>query len=431
MTDPPKIAIIGAWHQACVLAGCFAEMSYQVSGIVTREQAKRLAAGKAPLFEPGLDELLQRNLQAGRIRYTSDYREGLRGVDFAFISIDTPVDSNDESDLSPIHEAVDALVGSITGPLTVVVTAQVPIGSCDRIRDQLATQNLDQPIPVVYVPEFFRLGTALQSFREADRFVIGADDPVVAEKVASLYRPLRRPMHITDVHSAEMAKHASNAFLATSISFINQIADLCEVTGADVTEVATILKLDRRIGPNAFLYAGLGYAGGTLGREIRALQQLGAAKQVETALLDSVDRINRDRAARLIRRVETAVSPIRGQRVGLLGLAYKPGTSTLRRSVAMEIANRLQADGARVVAFDPLVSPTELDGTGLAFSSDPDDVSKGAAALIVMLPWEGLTVAALRRWRSAMAQPLIFDTGNYLPADEVVAAGFAYFGVGR
>jgi UDPglucose 6-dehydrogenase len=431
MTDSPKIAIIGGWHQACVLAGCFAEMQYQVTGIVTPDQTERLAAGKAPLFEPGLDELLQRNLHAGRLRYTSDYPDGLRGVDFAFISIDTPVDSNDESDLAPIRDAVNALSGSMTGPLTVVVTAQVPIGTCDGIRDQLSTGRHDQPIPVVYVPEFLRLGTALQSFREADRFVIGADDPVVAEKVASLYRPLQRPIHRTDVHSAEMGKHAANTFLATSISFINQIADLCEVTGADVTQVAAIMKLDRRIGSNAFLSAGLGYAGGTLGREIRALQQLGATHQVETVLLDSVDRINGGRTARLIRRVKTALSPIRGQRVGILGLAYKAGTSTLRRSVAVEIANRLQADGARVAAFDPLVSAAELDGIELEFSRDPEEVSRGAAALIIMVPWEGLTVSALRRWRSGMDQPLIFDTGNYLPAAEVVAAGFVYYGVGR
>lgn len=431
MTDSPKIAIIGAWHQACVLAACFADLQYQVNGIVTPDQAGRLAAGKAPLFEPGLDELLQRNLQAGRLRYTGDYRDGLRGVDFAFISIDTPVDSNDESDLAPIREAVDALAGSITSPLTVVVTAQVPIGTCDRIRDQLSAGRREQPIPVVYVPEFLRLGTALQSFRDADRFVIGADDPVVAEKVASLYRPLRRPIHLTDVRSAEMGKHASNTFLATSISFINQIADLCEATGADVTQVATIMKLDRRIGPNAFLSAGLGYAGGTLGREIRALHHVGATHQVETVLLESVERINRSRTDRLIRRVETALSPIRGQRVGILGLAYKVGTSTLRRSVAVEIANRLQADGARIAAFDPLVSAAELDGIDLEFSSDPEEVSRGAAALIVMVPWDGLTISALRRWRSDMAQPLIFDTGNYLPAAEVVAAGFAYYGVGR
>jgi UDPglucose 6-dehydrogenase len=406
-------------------------MGYSVTGIADEGIAGRLNRGEAPLFEPGLDDLMRLNVEAGRLRYTHDYEQGLRGADFVFLAIDTPVGEQDDSDLSPIESAVDDIAEHLTGPIVLCVTAQVPIGTCDRIGSLLVSRRPDLRTAVAYVPEFLRLGTAIASFREADRIIIGADDAAVAERITALYVPLGRPIRVTDVRSAEMGKHASNAFLATSISFINEIADLCEVTGCDVSEVARILKLDRRIGPHAFLNPGIGYAGGTLGREVRALHRIGVGKNVETPLLDSVHLVNSRRANHLIKRIEAAVTPLRGRKVGILGLTYKRGTNTLRRSVSLELADQLAGAGATVTAFDPLVSPNEVAGLSFHFAREPAEVARAADALVVVTPWDGLTVHHLRDWGKIMSRRLIFDAGNFFSRRELVAAGFEYSGVGR
>ena len=257
--------MIGSWHQSSVLCACFAEMGFQVVGIADEPALSGLLAGRAPVHEKGLDELLDHMIKVGRLHFTESFAEGMRGANFAFLSIDTPVGPDDESDLEPIWRAVDQLVREAPDDLIVCVTSQVPVGTSHEI-----AKRLGHGIQVAYVPEFLRLGTALETFRDADRFVIGTDNPELAVRVAAIYEPLRRPIHVTDIRSAEMGKHASNAWLATSVSFINQVADLCEQVGADVREVATVMKLDRRVGPHAFLGAGLRYAGGTLRREVRA-----------------------------------------------------------------------------------------------------------------------------------------------------------------
>ena len=212
---------------------------------------------------------------------------------------------------------------------------------------------------VAYVPEFLRLGAAVDTFRQADRVVIGCDDSAVAERVAGLYRPLGRPIVCTDTRSAEMAKHALNAFLATSISFINEMANLCEVLDADASEVARILKLDQRIGKHAFLSPGLGFAGGTLGREVRALQKLGTARSVPTPLIDAVWQVNSARAQLITRRLTAVLGSLAGQQIGILGLTYKAGTSTLRRAISLDIIRDLVAQGAEIKAFDPLANLAE------------------------------------------------------------------------
>jgi UDPglucose 6-dehydrogenase len=425
-----KIAVIGSWHQSSVVSACFADMGYQVSGICDDPNiATALNDGRAPLYEPGLDELIHTNLAAGRLAYTTSYAQGLSGVDFGFLCIDTPVGPRDDSDLRPIYAAVDQIATRADGPFILCVSAQVPIGTCDQLAKQLAGTTR-YSIPVVYVPEFLRLGTALQTFREADRFVIGSEDRQLAERVARLYQPLERPMYITSRRSAEMAKHASNAFLATSISFINQIADLCDVTGADVTEVASIMKLDSRIGTRAFLSAGVGYAGGTLGREIRALQQLGERYGLATGLLDSVAATNDLRVPRIFQRVRELDSSLMGSRIAMFGLTYKPGTSTLRRSAALELVERLAGEGATVAAYDPLVRPADADVAGLELCGDALSASRGARALILVGPWIG-SLLDFRTCAASMQRPVLVDTGNYLSPDAMAEAGFTYIGVGR
>jgi UDPglucose 6-dehydrogenase len=295
-------------------------MGYGVTGVAEEPALSGLRAGRAPVHEPGLDSLMGQMLVLGRLQFTGSFSEALSGAQFAFLSIDTPVGPDDQSDLEPIWRAVDQIVATAPAGLIVCVTSQVPVGTSEEIAKRLV-----RGVSVAYVPEFLRLGTALETFRSADRFVIGADDAAVAAEVAGLYAPLGRPIHLTDIRSAEMGKHASNAWLATSVSFINQVADLCEQVGADVREVAEIMKLDRRVGPQAFLSAGLGYAGGTLGREIRALQSLGTSSGVSTELFDAVDAVNKRRVGQVVKRLQSLQQPLNGAAMAVFGLTYKAG----------------------------------------------------------------------------------------------------------
>ncbi len=427
------IWIVGSWHQASVLSACFADMGHDVTGVSgTPAEASELNLGRAPVHEPGLDELLKKGLNVHRLRFTTWADLRADQPDFVFLAIDTPVGAKDRSDLSPITEAVNALANRVPGKYVLCVTSQVPVGTCASIRAVINAGRAEPAIPVVYVPEFLRLGSALETFRQADRFVIGADDPGVARRVASLYEPLKRPIYSTTVVSAEMAKHASNAFLATSISFINEISNLCEETGADVTEVTRILKMDRRIGPHAFLDAGLGYAGGTLGREVQALRELGKRKHVETDLMNSVDIVNSRRVTRTMQRLKSAQASLNGLKIAVWGLTYKPGTSTLRRSAALELIDLLRADGAVVAAFDPLARLGELvEKPPFELSGQPLDAAEDASALLLMGSWPWLLTLDFRLVAERMKRPLMLDTGNMMSPAEMVAAGFEYFGVGR
>jgi UDPglucose 6-dehydrogenase len=400
-------------------------MGHQVVGIADESVLSGLLAGHAPVHEPGLDVLLDKMIKGGRLTFTKSYTEGLRGVEFAFLSIDTPVGADDDSDLEPIWSAVDKAAAAAPAGLTVIITSQVPVGTSEQIAERLGRR-----IQVAYVPEFLRLSTALETFKNADRFVIGADDPEVATRVAEIYRPLNRPIHITDIRSAEMGKHAANAWLATSVSFINEVADLCEQVGADVREVATIMKLDTRVGPHAFLGAGLGYAGGTLGREIRALQKLGATHGISTDLFDAVDAVNQGRIGHLLSRLRLVQSELADVPITVFGLTYKAGTSTLRRAASLTLIAELAAAGARVSAYDPLAQLNESTGLPhFTMHREPGEALKGARALILLAPLpEGFLP---RRVAELMTRPFVLDSGNYLDRKVAVEAGLEYQGIGR
>lgn len=400
-------------------------MGHQVVGIAREPALHGLLAGQAPVHEPGLDALLGQMIKTGRLQFTESYSEGLRDADFAFLSIDTPVGADDESDLEPIWSAVNEVAAAAPDGLTVVVTSQVPVGTSEVIAEKMGRR-----ISVAYVPEFLRLSTALETFRQADRFVIGANDPDVAASVAAIYSPLQRPIHVTDIRSAEMGKHASNAWLATSVSFINQVADLCEQVGADVREVATIMKLDPRVGPHAFLGAGLGYAGGTLGREIRALQKLGAANGISTELFDAVDSVNRRRVSHVLSRLKSIQPELRDVPIAVFGLTYKSGTSTLRRSASLTLIDELAAAGARVSAYDPLAQLDEgADLPRFTMHRDPAGAARGAVVLVLLAPWP--QELAPSKAAELMTSPHVLDTGNHLDRRQAVAAGLEYHGIGR
>ncbi len=427
------ICVIGLWHQGSVLSACFADMGHRVRGVGEEERAvSALNAGQPPVYEPRLASLIRRNIRRGRLRYTADIREGLRGAEFAYIAFDTPVGPNDEAHVAVIHDAARQIGRCISRPSVVCVTAQVPVGTCEHLGRILRKLNPRAASEVVYVPEFLRLGSAIDSFRRADRVVIGSNNPAAARRVAALYKPLGRPIILTALRTAEMAKHASNAYLAASISFINEIADLCDEVGADVLEVARIMRLDRRIGKDAFLSPGLGFAGGTLGREVRALQGLGRRRGRATPLLDAVIAVNEARASLVGDRLQRLYGSLKGRRVGVFGLTYKPGTSTLRRSAAVEVIRRLVAAGASVAAFDPLARLDEaLDLPPFDLCPDPYAAVRAADALVLMTEWTGVRELSLRRLRAVMRHPVMIDTRNLFDPHKMEKLGFTYFGIGR
>jgi UDPglucose 6-dehydrogenase len=410
-----------------------ADVGHRVTGLCdTDATAAALNAGRPIIHEHGLPALLRRNLKRGRLRYTTDYRAALEGARFAFISIDTPVRDDDASDLSSILDAARRIGDARSGALTVCVTAQVPVGTTHEIGRLVAAGAGRGRVDVAYVPEFLRLGTAIETFRRADRFVVGADDPAVAKRVAALYAPLRRPTLLTSVRSAEMGKHASNTFLATSISFINEMSDLCEAVGADASAVAAILKADRRIGPHAFLSPGLGFAGGTLGREIKALQKIGAGASIATPMMDAALAVNLRRPEHVTRRLRDALGGLGGRQIGVLGLTYKPGTSTLRRAISVDIMRRLVSEGARLRAYDPLANFAEAaELPPFERSESPYEAADGADAVLLLTEWADIDRMDLRRLRRHMRGRLFFDTRNLLAVDTLRRAGFDTIGIGR
>jgi UDPglucose 6-dehydrogenase len=428
-----RICVVGLWHQGSVLAACFAELGHDVVGVdADAEVIASLRDGRPPLHEPGLPELLAEGVAAGRLDFTTEFETAVPGADLVYLSLDTPVGPGDTSDLDAVLAAARRIGESGQGDLVLCVTAQVPVGTSEALAHEVETLLDGGRCQVVYVPEFLRLGTAIDSFRNADRFLIGADDAELAERVAALYRPLGRPVEIMDMRSAEMTKHACNAFLAASISFINEIADLCEETGADVGRVAEGMKLDRRIGPHAFLSAGLGFAGGTLGRDLRVLQAVGRRAGRATALTDAVIAVNASRAGLVSELLCRLHGSLEGTRVAMLGLTYKPGTSTMRRSVALEIARELTSKGAAVQAYDPGADLSELDGpVPFQVCEDAASAAEGADALVVTTAWPEFRDLDLTALRPRMRRADLIDTQNLFDPAAVAASGWAYYGVGR
>jgi UDPglucose 6-dehydrogenase len=426
------ICVTGIWHQGAVVSACLSDLGNNVRGVCNEKTAMLLNAGQLPVHEPVLSEIIQCNLKANRLQYTTDYAEGLIGAEFVYICTDTPVDKNDVSDLSSIYAIAKNIGQNMSNDIILCVTAQVPIGTSEDLAKVVQTFAPAHTCAVAYVPEFLRLGVAVETFRQADRFVIGCSDHTVAERVAALYEPLGRPIIFTDIRSAEMAKHASNTFLAMSISFINEIANLCEVVGANALEVAKIMKLDRRIGKYAFISPGLGFAGGTLGREVRALQKIGSTYHVTTPLMDSVWQINAQRAKLVSRRLSITLGPLEGHQIGILGLTYKAGTSTLRRAISLDIIRDLVEQGSKVKTFDPLANLTEVnDLPPMEVCINPYQVAQGSSALVLVTEWGDIESLDLHQLRENMRGNVFLDTRNLLDPARMAEAGFRYFGIGR
>jgi UDPglucose 6-dehydrogenase len=418
-----RIGIFGAGYVGLVTGACFADLGHEV-GVrdVVPERIERLRAGEVPIYEPGLDELLERNRE--RISYTLDVQETVEGTDFLYVAVGTPPTYAGDADLSAVWTVIDELPDDSRA--TIVMKSTVPVGTGEKVRAALDARGLEA-VGYVSNPEFTAEGTAVRDFLEPDRIVIGAFEEADGDAVEALHAGIDAPVVRADVNSAEMIKLAANAFLVTRISFINEIANVSELVGADVLRVAEGVGLDHRLGPH-FLRAGLGWGGSCFPKDSLALKQLAANSGYHFQLLNSVIEVNELQKRRVLQKLERHLGKLRGKRIALLGLAFKPDTDDMREAPSLVLASRLLAEGAEVRGWDPIARP-ELQGVELCDS--PLAAVTGADAAVIVTEWPHLLSFPSEETREAMRHPLIIDGRNHLDPAAVRALGFAYEGMGR
>jgi UDPglucose 6-dehydrogenase len=424
-----RLTVVGAGYVGLVTAACMAELGHDIVAMdVDQKKIELLRAERSPIYEPGLTELIAAN--RGRITFTADPKEAYAFGEFIFICVDTPPTASGDADLSRIWQAVDNLAG-IPQQHVLVVKSTVPVGTGALVQSKLREEGSTRT-KYASNPEFLREGTAIEDFMNPDRVVVGADDPEVAERVTSLYQGIDRPILVTDVASAEMIKYACNAFLATKISFINEIANVCETTGADVAVVAKGMGMDHRIGPH-FLQAGIGYGGSCFPKDVSALKQIASNSGYHFQLLSAVIEVNEFQKRRVVNKLKRHLGEkLGGKKIALLGLAFKPNTDDTRQASSIVLASRLLAEGAHVVGYDPLAMDNmRAILPSLEYAPSALEALKEADACVLVTEWSELLALDWAKVKVIMAQPVIIDGRNALDGAELQRLGFTYEGIGR
>src|SRR5512132_2784785 len=429
-----NICVVGTGYVGLVTGAVFADLGNDVVCVDNdRSKVDLLRGGTMPIYEPGLEEMVTRNVGDGRLSFTTDLAAAVRQSDVIFIAVGTPSKDNGETDLSQV-EAVAAEIGRAMDRYTVVVnTSTVPVGTGELVREVI-TRHQPRAIEfdVVSNPEFLREGSAIEDTLRPDRIVIGAPTQQVAMTLVELYAPLERPMIITDLPSAEVIKYASNAFLAAKISFINAIANVCEAAGADVSQVMKGIGLDPRIG-GAFLQAGLGYGGSCFPKDVDSLIHTAGRLGYDFKLLRSIVEINRERATHLVESIAKALGPLDDKTIAVLGLAFKPNTDDMREAKSVEVIEQLQAAGATIRAYDPVAADNAhpLLPEGVIYSASPYEAAEGADAVVLVTEWNEFKYLNLERLRGLLKRPVIFDGRNLWEPERMRRLGFEYHSVGR
>ena len=428
MERKEPIGVIGAGWVGLVTAACFAELGHEVTvRDVVPQRIEELHGGEIPIYEPGLAELVRQNRT--RLRFTLDIADVFSEARIAFVCVGTPSTYSGDADLSAVWQVVDELP-AFEERAILVMKSTVPVGTGEKVRAELDSRDLAH-VGYVSNPEFLAEGTAIRDFTKPDRVVIGSFAQADAEAVAALYEPLAAPIVRTDVASSEMIKLASNAFLVTRISFINEIANVCEIVGADVASVAEGVGLDRRLGPH-FLRAGLGWGGSCFPKDSLALKQLAANSGYHFQLLSAVIEVNELQKRRVVAKLVKHLGSLQGKTVAVLGLAFKPNTDDMREAPSLVLASRLLAEGAHVRAWDPVAVPEARKHLrGVHFSESYLEAVEGADAAVIVTEWDELRGLPSPEVRAAMRNPLLVDGRNMLDPEVVRAAGFSYEGIGR
>ena len=435
-----ELAIVGTGHVGLISGACFAEVGHHVVCIDNdQEKIDKLQAGKLTIHEPGLEDIVKRNVNDGRLSFTSDLADGIAGATVVFIVVGTPPLEDGRSDLSYIYEAAAAIGKVLSSGYTVVATiSTVPVGTSFEIeaiiKENLSSNDGTIEFDVASNPEFLREGAAVFDRLHPYRIVIGANSGRAADVLSKVYDPYNAPIWIVDRATAELTKYACNAFLATKISFINEIANICELTGADVEKIAKIMGQDPRIGPD-FLKAGIGYGGSCFPKDTRALDHIAHTQGHNFALLKAVIEVNNVQRERFVEKIRRSIGSFNDKTVAILGLSFKPNTDDVRESPALRIIQILLDEGARIRAYDPVAAEKAIAALGkqpgIKICASPYEAAKGADLLAIITEWDAFKKMDLSTLRSAMKQPVIYDGRNIYSTEEMAEAGFEYHSVGR
>lgn len=428
-----NICVIGAGYVGMVTGACFADLGNRVTIVeIDADKLARLQQGELPLYEPGLGELVSRNQQQGRLLFTDSYEVALQEAGYAFICVGTPATENGEPEMRYIQSAAESIAVHMKQPLLVINKSTVPVGTGDWVAD-IIRARLPQPVEfaVVSCPEFLREGAAIADFLQPDRIVLGATDDEAAEAVAQLFFPMRAPLMITDLRTAEMIKYASNAFLAARVSFINEIASICERVGADVQEVAQGMGYDPRINPH-FLQAGLGFGGSCFPKDILALATVARQQDLQPLMLDAILSVNQRRPQQLLGHLQEMLGELRGATIGILGLSFKENTDDIRESPSLALASHLVEEGADARGYDPVAGElAQAALPSLQLASDAYALAEHADALIIGTAWNEFKHLDFTRIHASMRRPILLDGRNIYEPAKMRALGFEYRGVGR
>jgi UDPglucose 6-dehydrogenase len=431
-----KIAVVGTGYVGLVTGTCFAETGNQVTCVdINAEKVKQMQAGKIPIYEPGLDDLFQRNTQEGRLRFTTSLKEGIEGAKVIFLALPTPPGADGSADLKYILQVADDL-GPILSDYTVIIDkSTVPVGTSDKVRAAIV-KNATVEFDVVSNPEFLREGVAVEDFMKPDRVVIGTQSDRAKDLMSRLYAPLVRqgnPIIFMDERSAELTKYAANAFLATKITFMNEIANLCELVGANVDEVRKGIGTDSRIGKR-FLFAGIGYGGSCFPKDVQALAKTSAENDYEFKILDSVMKVNENQKTKLIPHLAKHFKgDLAGKKIAMWGLAFKPYTDDIREAPSLYNIDALIELGASVSAYDPeaMGHVKQLMGDKITFTKNPYEALEGADALLIVTEWPQFRTPDFDRMDSLLKNKVIFDGRNLYELNQMQELGYTYYSIGR
>lgn len=431
-----KIAVVGTGYVGLVLGACMAESGNDV--ICVDKDAKKVAMlrrGKIPIYEPGLEEIVKRNKTEGRLVFTTQLPKAVRASDVVFIAVGTPQGEDGSADLRHVMGVAKEIARAMNGYKVIVDKSTVPVGTAEKVRE-VVRRETTHPFSVVSNPEFLKQGAAVDDFMKPDRVVIGAEDPRAAEIMVKLHKPFTRtgaPIMVMDCASAELCKYASNAILATKISFMNEIANVCDLFGADVDRVRQAVGADRRIG-TSFLFPGVGYGGSCFPKDVKALVKFSGDKKYDFRILKAVDQVNEYQKRVLVRKMDAHFgTSLKGKTIAVWGLAFKPKTDDMREAPAVPIIEMLLAKGAKVQAYDPeaMGIAKTIFGSKVSFASKNYDALKGADALAVVTEWQEFREPDFARIKKLMRSPVVFDGRNIYQPDQMKSLGFTYFSIGR
>ncbi|AFC32979.1 UDP-glucose dehydrogenase family protein [Paenibacillus mucilaginosus] len=428
-----KITVIGTGYVGLVSGVCFAELGNEVV-CVDKIKAKidSLNRGEVPIYEPGIEELIEKNTKEGRLSFSDNLTEPVENSEIIIIAVGTPPLPNGEADLQYVDQVARDIALAMNGYKIVMTKSTVPVGTNERIKG-IISELTAHPFDVVSVPEFLREGSAIKDTLNPDRIIIGSDSPKAQEQITRLHQPLTDNIIITDIRSAEMIKYASNAFLATKISFINEIANICEKVGADVTKVAVGMGYDKRIG-SSFLQAGIGYGGSCFPKDTGALIQIAGNVNYEFKLLKAVVDVNTDQRFNVIAKLKESLGDLKDRTIGIWGLAFKPNTDDIRDAPAIDIVEALVAAGARIRVYDPIAMPNfkrVVQHASIEWCDEPYEVATGCDAVCLLTEWDEFKNVDLIQAEALMKQPILIDGRNVFSKEQIEKTNFSYYSVGR